>query len=249
MGVTRRLATKPIITASVMVVVIAWAGIACASEHVCLKWPSCSAEFWRNINGDQIGAYLEAGVEINAYDGKGLTALHWAAISSEKTAVIEALADRGADANAPINKTEADLWPLSVGSSPLHAAAAHNSNPAVLIALLDRGAVIDLRDQSDDTPLRKAIHTNNAAVLRLLIERGGDINETTEYGLTPLHSAVMWHVNVTVVELLLDLGPDINAGRGSGATPLSTAVFFGDLATVELLLNPQSTEEMRVAAW
>lgn len=45
----------------------------------CEEWPSCSKDFWQNVNEAQIAAQLDGGSDVNASDMDNWTPLHFAA--------------------------------------------------------------------------------------------------------------------------------------------------------------------------
>ena len=99
---------------------------------------------------------LEMGVDPNARNDAGATALLWAVDDPETTRL---LLERGADPNV----RSAD------GRTPLLVAAARFGAGEVVKALLDRGATLD-----GQAVLSQAADAGDATVMRLLIDRGAD---------------------------------------------------------------------------
>ncbi len=147
---------------------------------------------------------LKEGADVNAAQGDGMTALHWAATHGDAAearmliyagARLEA-ATRNANytplhlaaraGNASVVKTlleagaNANATTSSGGATALHLAAAQGS-PDVIIALLDGGAKVDVRDAAwGQTPLMWAADFNRVKAIEILIARGADIRATSK---------------------------------------------------------------------
>ena len=100
------------------------------------------------------------------------------------------------------------------------------------------GRHIELKDESDRTPLSWAAGYGHEAVVQLLIERGDiDINAKDEDGWTPLMSAAK-NGHEAVVQLLIERDNcDIHAEDKDGWTPLIWAAKNGYEAVVRLLIE------------
>src|SRR4030095_1161299 len=97
------------------------------------------------------------------------------AATNGNAAMIRALADAGADVNAPD----------PAGETPLIAAARVGSVEAVT-TLLERGVPVDATDAGfKQTALMVAIRENKPDVVRTLIARGANVNAKTRVGPTP----------------------------------------------------------------
>ena len=156
------------------------------------------------MNGDMatVRALLADGVDVNAAQGDGMTALHWAAFHDDDQLarlLLEAEADVAAatrvgaitplslaasngsvtmiqalvDAKASVN------IPTSTGATPLMTAATSGSVDAVR-ALLDHDAFVNARETANgQTALMFAAWENRADVIRLLVERGAHTGLTS----------------------------------------------------------------------
>ena len=163
--------------------------------------PVADAAERRDMAGLQ--ALLKQKADVNAPQGDGTTALHWAAFNDDLPAArlllaagakAEAVTRVGAitpllmasrngsaglaaallNAGADVNRAGAE------GATPLMQAAASGSVETVKL-LLDRGAAVDAKDHAHaQTPLMFAASLNRAAVVKVLLARGADASLTTK---------------------------------------------------------------------
>jgi ankyrin repeat protein len=147
---------------------------------------------------------LKEGADVNASQGDGMTALHWAAThgdAAEARMLIYAGArleatTRNANytplhfaartGNASVARTlleagaNANAATSSGGATPLHLAAAQG-NPDVISALLDHGAKVDARETAwRQTPLMWAADFNRVKAIEVLIARGADLRAASK---------------------------------------------------------------------
>ena len=175
-----------------------------------------------------VRSLLAAGADVDAAQGDGATALHWAAYRDD-TDTTAALIRAGADAGRPNH----------YGVTPL-ALAAGNGNPTVIGQLLAAGA--DPNDprqavRADETPLMLAARSGRVAAVEVLAQAGADVDAEESWN---GQSALMWAAaegHAAVVEALIDLGADIGARSNSGATPLLFAARKGSSGAVRALLG------------
>ena len=170
---------------------------------------------------------LRQQVDVNAAQGDGATALHWAAYldEAETTAL---LIRAGAEVNVPNH----------YGVTPL-ALASRNGSPAIIEQLVHAGS--DPRDplhavNSGETPLMLAARTGQIDAVTVLLNLGADANATEAWN---GQSALMWAAaegHVPVLQTLIDHGADIHARSNSGATPLLFAARKGSMDAVRALL-------------
>jgi len=161
--------------------------------------PGALAEAAMRGDAAAVTALLGRGVDANAAQGDGMTALHWAA-EKDHADIAKALLARGANARAttrlgaytPLHlaarrghSVVAALL-LDGGADPnatattgvtaLHLAAGAGSRPLV-DALLAKGATVDAREpQWQQTPLMFAAAAGRTDVVRALVAKGADIN-------------------------------------------------------------------------
>jgi hypothetical protein len=98
---------------------------------------------------------------VNDTDGRGCTALHWAALEGHSDCVKYCL-QMGANVNARDEN----------GSTALHFASGLDET----VALLDAGALIDVADDFEHTPLHATIRFKLVGVMKLLVDRGAKVS-------------------------------------------------------------------------
>ena len=110
-----------------------------AATESCANWNT--PRFFRNAKLDDLSRCLET-EDPNARNENGRTPMHYAAQGSSP-AMVTALAEAGANVNAPDEKGE---W------TPLHLAAWFSKTPSVVAALLVAGANPAATDKAGKTP-------------------------------------------------------------------------------------------------
>jgi ankyrin repeat protein len=153
-----------------------------------------------NNDPGSVQALLARGVDVNAPQVDGATALHWAA-QWQALDLARILLQAGADPGAA-NR---------VGATPLLLAAI-NGDAELLALLLDHGATVDASlTGTGDTALMLAARTGVPAAVALLLQRGAEVDARETWGGA---TALMWAVaegHAAVVQLLLQAGADVNA--------------------------------------
>lgn len=175
----------------------AWVAAALLSGSVADRAPDVANAAQR---GDiaQVEALLRAGADVNAPQGDGMTALHWAAERGDAR-MADMLIRGGASVRAvtwigeytPLHLASRAGTPdvitllldagsdvkattTNSGATPLHFAAS-SGNPEAVKLLLDRGADANVRERTwQQTPLMFAASLNRAEVIRVLIQGGAD---------------------------------------------------------------------------
>ena len=177
---------------------------------------------------------LDDGVDVDAAQVDGMTALHWAAYHDDLP-VATLLVEHKADVNA---KNRYGVPPLSL--------ACTNGNGRIVKLLLDAGADPSAKLRSGETPLMTAARTGRVAPVKALIAAGADVNAEDRNEQT----AVMWAAadgHAEVIQLLIDAGADFLSPLDSGFTPLFFAVREGRTDVVRTLLTAGAdvNEELR----
>ncbi|KAM0432198.1 hypothetical protein ACHAPT_004733 [Fusarium lateritium] len=206
------------------------------------------------------------GVDINAVDGKGHTALAWAARMQEQDKAI-LLLRKGADPNLGTFNDNETLLSLAVKGSMLEltrALISHDGVDAqarnggghtalceavessevdlgVVEAVMEAGGVdINARCGDGQTLLHHVARraSGGGKVASLLLAKGNaDVDAQDGRGRTPLHYAAEC-ASEEVVSMLLDTGiTDASCRDREGRSPLSLAAEYGHLGVVEVLLS------------
>ena len=226
-------------------------------------------------NIEAVQYHLNKGVDINAKDYKGWTALHHASWDLHKEAV-ELLINEGAQINVKIpsgEETPLDLiqsrnWDrvlerqlkkkeiveLLLKNGGKHGSiygAARGGDLEAVKKFLDEGADINQRGHGGGgTPLHCASSwSNKKEVVELLIAKGADVNAKDDQGYyleTPLHKAAFWG-NTEIIEFLIAKGADVNAKSSSNSTPLDKTYASGETETADLLRKHggKTSEELK----
>lgn len=203
----------------------------------------------RNKDVQSVRALLKQRADVNAPQGDGATALHWAA-HVDDLVIADVLIRAGARPSAAND----------VGAAPLHLACANRSAPMVE-RLLAAGANANAKLLNGETVLMTCARAGDARAVKALLMRGADVNaKESAHDQTPL----MWAVaqsHPDVVQLLVETGADMRArsrtypqtvvgvqtqraGREElnytvlrgGSTPLLFAARVGDVASARVLL-------------
>ena len=158
---------------------------------------------------ETVRVLLEQQVDVNAREGDGATALHWA-VEQDDVETVDALLRAGADVNAA---NDYGVTPVSL--------ACTNRNATVVEALLAAGADPTAATMMGETALMTCTRTGSAAAVTALLDHGATVNAREEsHGQT----ALMWAAaqeNPHVVRVLLAHGADVHARSTSHQLPVS----------------------------
>src|SRR5437867_370835 len=199
----------------------------------------------KNVDREALRGLLRQGVNVNATEPDGTTALHWASYRDDLESA-DLLLRAGADVNAGNDLGATPLW-----------AASQNGSEAMVRRLLAAGANPNAALLLGETPVMVAARSGAPAVVELLAARGASLNARGARGQT----ALMWAVaqrHPEVVKVLLAHGADIRARSDSWSEVMAvsphgyleynraiphgneTALMFaarvGDLASARLLV-------------
>ena len=167
---------------------------------------------------------LQTGVDVNAAQVDGTTALHWAAYHDDAE-MVGLLVRAGANVNA-VNR---------YGASAL-AEACTNGNAAIVKLLLEAGADANTRMKGGETVLMLAARSGNAETVKALLSHGGALDRRERLGQT----ALMWAAaegHAEVVRTLIEAGADVHARLDSGFTPFFLSVREGHFDATQAFLK------------
>ena len=122
------------------------------------------ADAARDGNRALVRAALGKGADVNAAQGDGMTALHWAAINGDAE-LTQILVRAGASVNATTR---------IAGATPM-LLAAENGHGAIVRALLNAGADAKTADLSGTTALMLAAAAGDADAIRALLQHGAQL--------------------------------------------------------------------------
>src|SRR5688572_24194542 len=154
-----------------------------------------------------VRALLAQKVDVNAPDGQGTPALHWA-VRVDDVDLAKLLIGAGADAKVANRYA---VTPLSLAASA--------GNPAMLRVLLDAGADPNAIDPAGETMLMIASRVGVIDAVKVLLERGAVADaKDAQFQQTALMVAVR-EGHADIVKLLVEVGADVNAKTRAGQTP------------------------------
>jgi uncharacterized protein len=172
-----------------------------------------------------VRAFVKDHADVNAKQGDGATALHWAAHWDDR-AMVQLLIAAGARVN---NADDEGVTPLSL--------ACLNGSAPVVDLLLKAGANPNAAKSNGETPLMTASLTGNVDVVKLLLAHSANVNAQES---TRGQNALMWAVannHPEVARTLIENHADIKARSKAQFTALLFAAQQGNLESARILLN------------
>ena len=164
---------------------------------------------------------MPKGAKINVTDNQGRTPLD-VATRRGHTEVVSILRQHGA-------------------KETLHGAVA-SGNFEEVKRLITEGVDVNVKNETNETPLHIAASRGSKDVAELLIAKGAIVNVRGNSN-TPLHLAAR-NGRTTLVELLLNKGADINANDNQGYTPLGRAMANKHPKVIALLREHGAKESL-----
>ncbi len=196
-----------------------------------------------NSNSDRFEQYLkiinmllQAKADVNIRDGRGLTALMWAA-SRDLPDIVRILIDNGAIVDLQ------DYF----GDTVLKWLANYKENKNILEIikiLLDAKANPNTQNKFGSTPLTAAIENRFPEMVNLLIKAGADVNVKNANGDTPLITTIdklssgrYWKTYEEIIKLLLNAKADVNITNKEGHSALFLTIPSRNENIVKMLLK------------
>src|SRR6202795_3427633 len=156
------------------------------------------ADAAKSADRTTLQALLKSGANVNAAEGDGSTALHWASYRDDLESA-DLLIRAGANVNAANDLGATPLW-----------AASQNGSEAMVRKLLQAGANPNLALLAGETPLMVAARSGYAGIVEQLLAKDANPGARGARGQT----ALMWAVSQKhpdVVKVLLAHGADVKA--------------------------------------
>ncbi len=209
----------------------------------------------KNSSVDQVSFLLDMGIDVNARNRNGHSALYLAVQDNNRT-IGEKLLSSGADVfstdsenSSPLRLAltwgaEVEDWVLTSevikaqdgsGNTPLHYAAEWNLNNS-LISIIEKGGNPNAQNNNGESPMFNAVKANNIEGIQILLRNGTDRNLRNYLGDTIVHYSVRWDAK-DAARLAIENGYDVNAKNLSGKTALHQASRTGKVDMIVLLLE------------
>jgi ankyrin repeat protein len=167
---------------------------------------------------------LATGVDLNAKDTAGITALGWASLNGH-TDVVKALIDAKPDLNSKDKDGVTALMNASV-----------NGHTEAVKALLAAKPDLNSRNRDGVTALMNASVNGHTEAVKALLAAKPDLNSKDKDGMTALMKAAM-NGHVEAVKALLAAKPDLNSKNRDGVTALRMAYDKGHTDVLKLLVS------------
>ncbi len=176
------------------------AGALCLSAVLHAAMDASVADAAMKGDRDAVRALLKSGGDVNAAQGDGMTALHWAALKGDAE-LAQMLVYAGANVKATTRLG---------GYSPL-ILAAREGHADVIATLLAAGADPKAATATGTTALMLAAASGNARAVTMLVENGADVNaKESVMQQTPLMFAAAYN-RTDAMKALIKGGADIKA--------------------------------------
>tara|TARA_R110000751_G_scaffold98096_5_gene190959 strand:+ start:60735 stop:61868 length:1134 start_codon:yes stop_codon:yes gene_type:complete len=155
------------------------------------------------------------------------------------TEIINALLDKGADANSTI-EDGTSAFQLCAGSATTED----------LTRMVSLGANINAQNSDGQTALMWAANFGKAENLNYLVSKGANINQQSQQGYSPLFFAIKSH-NLEVVKAAIANGADLFATTRDGTTAAQLGVYTKNYAfltwfasEMNALMSPEATQKV-----
>ena len=177
-------------------------------------------------NSETLQAIIDHGIDVNATNKDGETALMIACLKGNVDAINVLL-------NANANPKFAD----TKGNTCLHCAAGALCNSETLQAIIDHGIDVNATNKDGETALMIACLKENVDAINVLLNANANPNFADTKGNTCLHCAAGALCNSETLQAIIDHGADVNATNKDGKTALLIACLEGNKYVIDILLN------------
>jgi ankyrin repeat protein len=178
---------------------MSFAALFCFAAIVAAAGESRVADAAMKGDSDIVRSLLKQAEDVNAPQGDGMTALHWAAMNGD-VELAQMLLYAGANVRATTRLG---------GYTPLFLASKSGHAPVINV-LLTAGADAKAAVAGGLTPLMMAASSGEPEAVRLLVEHGADLNaRESERGQTPLAFAAVFD-RPEAIRILLQHKADVN---------------------------------------
>ena len=174
--------------------------------------------------------FLDAGINPNVKDNKGMTALMYAA-NNNHIEIVKTLLNKGVEVNAKAYDGRTALILV-----------AQTGHTELVQALLDKGAEINAKDKNGNNALMCAVDNSHTDTVHALLVKGADVNAKSKGDWTALMFAAKNGLMDTV-KILLSKGAEVNARDIHGKTALMAATYFNHPNIVKLLRSAEAIEQ------
>lgn len=190
-------------------------------------------EFFRALNNEDtvaVRGFLQAGMNPNAKNDKGETALTYAILNKDPKVT-----------NVLVEKADLNMRDDN-GNTPLFVAIKNNKEESFNL-LLEKGADPNgsgtaSEKTKNQTALYVAILQGREDLIKKLLDKGADPNLADSTGALPLSEAVLRRTaKPSVIKMMLDKGANPNTQEPDGVTPLMYAAENNQI-------NPQTRDEI-----
>jgi ankyrin repeat protein len=175
-----------------------WIAALCAAGLLSAAGDTRLSEAAMQGNSDEVRSLLKQKVDVDAAQGDGTTALHWAAFRDELEMVKLLLA---AGANVKAATREGGITPLFM--------ACTNGNAAIIGAMLHAGADANAVNANGTTALMTAAASGSVSAVKVLLDGAGVKTKERVHGQTALMFAAALNRH-EVVKLLIARGAEPN---------------------------------------
>ncbi|KAJ3642022.1 hypothetical protein Zmor_028486 [Zophobas morio] len=179
-------------------------------------------------NRDVMKLLIEKGIDLNAQNRNGTTALQLACLRGVYENA-EMLLNSGASINI-VNKDKMNALHYASDSS--------KDNRDVMKLLIEKGIDVNVQDENGKTALQRACKSGVYENTEMLLHFGASINIVDKDERNALHYASeSWKDNRDVIKLLIEKGIDVNVQDGNGKTALQLACKKGHYEIAKRLLS------------